>query len=58
MNEERLKKACAVLRNVGQGPPPVFDFDQILTGFSGERLLACLHGLTNVLCDRDRVYLG
>ena len=56
MNEERLKKACAVLRNAGGGPPPAFDFGQTLTGFSGERLLACLHGLTNALCDKDRVY--
>jgi hypothetical protein len=57
MNPDRLEKACAVLRNAGQGPVPVFEFGETLTGFSGERLLACLHGLTAALCDEQRVYL-
>jgi hypothetical protein len=29
----------------------------VLTGLSGEKLMRCLHGLTQVLCDRDKVYL-
>ena len=57
MEKQLLDKVRAVLAASADGPPPSFDFGDVLTGFSGERLLACLHGLTALLCGDDNVYL-
>jgi hypothetical protein len=57
MDQPQFDAIRAVLVRAAEGPAPVFDFGGVLTGFSGERLLACLHGLTAALCGHERVYL-
>lgn len=57
MNKGTLKAVRAAIAEASEGPPPEFKFGDALSGFSGRRLISCLHKLTGILCGPDRVYL-
>jgi hypothetical protein len=57
MGKEQLQRIRALLAEAAGGAPPEFDFGDVLTGFSGRRLISCLHKLTAAICGGDRIYL-
>jgi hypothetical protein len=57
MNRETLTKIQSIASQVevgSLGPP---DFGGVLAGFSGEKLMAWLHGVTALLCGPETVYV-
>jgi hypothetical protein len=57
MNQNMLNKIRSIASRIDAGPIDPLDFDGVLTGFSGEKLMAWLHSATALLCGPQSVYL-
>ena len=57
MNKQILTTLDSIATEADRGQFKKPDFNGILTGFSGEKLMHCLQGFTRALCDKDTVYV-